>query len=83
MVVWSSVHSLADGTTGDSMDGFHLSDIATSKVRMLIAQCTLYDITKNVQATQMLLNLVCNDNMNFNDGTCCKSSDKPTSLQVT
>ena len=46
MVVWSSVHSLADGTTGDSMDGFHLSDIATSKVRMLIAQCTLYDMTK-------------------------------------
>ena len=34
------------------------------------------------QATQMLLNLVCNDNMNFNDGSCCKSSDKPTSLQV-
>ena len=32
------------------------------------------------QATQMLLNLVCNDNMNFNDGSCCKSSDKPTSL---
>ena len=30
----------------------------------------------------MLLNLVCNDNMNFNDGTCCKSSDRPTSLQA-
>ena len=25
---------------------------------------------------------VCNDNMNFNDGSCCKSSDKPTSLQT-
>ena len=34
------------------------------------------------KATQMLLNLVCNDNMNFNDGSCCKSSDKPTSLQI-
>ena len=34
------------------------------------------------KATQMLLNLVCNDNMNFNDGSCCKSSDKPTSLQM-
>ena len=34
------------------------------------------------QATQMLLNLLCNDNMNFNDGTCCKSSDHPTSLQI-
>ena len=22
------------------------------------------------------------DNMNFNDGSCCKSSDKPTSLQT-
>ena len=34
------------------------------------------------KATQMVLNLVCNDNMNFNDGSCCKSSDRPTSLQV-
>jgi len=34
------------------------------------------------KATQMILNLVCNDNMNFNDGSCCKSSDKPTSLQI-
>ena len=34
------------------------------------------------KATQMLLNLVCNDNMNFNDGSCCKSSDRPTSLQI-
>ena len=34
------------------------------------------------KATQMILNLVCNDNMNFNDGSCCKSSDRPTSLQV-
>ena len=28
------------------------------------------------KATQMVLNLVCNDNMNFNDGSCCKSSDR-------
>ena len=34
------------------------------------------------KATQMILNLVCNDNMNFNDGSCCKSSDQPTSLQI-
>ena len=27
------------------------------------------------KSTQMILNLVCNDNMNFNDGSCCKSSD--------
>ena len=30
----------------------------------------------------MILNLVCNDNMNFNDGSCCKSSDHRTSLQT-
>ena len=30
---------------------------------------------------QMLLNLHCNDNMNFNDGSCCKSSDVPSGLQ--
>jgi len=34
------------------------------------------------KATQMILNLVCNDNMNFNDGSCCKSSDHRTSLQT-
>ena len=31
---------------------------------------------------QMLLNLHCNDKMNFNDGTCCKSTDRVTSLQM-
>ena len=30
----------------------------------------------------MLLNLHCNDKMNFNDGTCCKSTDRVTSLQM-
>lgn len=30
----------------------------------------------------MMLNQHCNDNMNFNDGTCCKSSDNPTNLQI-
>ena len=34
------------------------------------------------QGTQMILNFHCNDNMNFNDGSCCKSSDKPTGLQI-
>eukprot|EP00095_Tigriopus_kingsejongensis_P006689 maker-scaffold25_size650667-snap-gene-1.20 protein:Tk06689 transcript:maker-scaffold25_size650667-snap-gene-1.20-mRNA-1 annotation:"conserved hypothetical protein" len=34
------------------------------------------------QAILMLLNLQCNDNMNFHDGSCCKSSDSPTSLQI-
>ena len=34
------------------------------------------------KASQMVLNLLCNDNMNFNDGSCCKSSDRPSSLQV-
>jgi len=34
------------------------------------------------KGTQMILNLVCNDNMNFNDGSCCKSSDHRTSLQT-
>ena len=34
------------------------------------------------KACQMVLNLLCNDNMNFNDGSCCKSSDRPSSLQV-
>ncbi|XP_023335374.1 N-acetylneuraminate 9-O-acetyltransferase [Eurytemora carolleeae] len=34
------------------------------------------------KANQMILNLVCNDNMNFNDGSCCKSSDHRTSLQT-
>ncbi len=34
------------------------------------------------QGTLMLLNSHCNDNMNFHDGTCCKSSNKPTNLQI-
>ena len=32
VTVWSSVHSLAEGSMGGSRDGFHMSDIATTKV---------------------------------------------------
>jgi len=31
--------------------------------------------------SQILLNLYCNDHMNFNDGTCCSSTEPYTSLQ--
>lgn len=31
---------------------------------------------------QILLNLYCNDNMNYNDGTCCSSPETYTTLQV-
>ncbi|TRY61460.1 hypothetical protein TCAL_03164 [Tigriopus californicus] len=34
------------------------------------------------QASLMLLNLHCNEKMNFQDGSCCKKSDSPTSLQM-
>lgn len=34
------------------------------------------------QTNLMLLNLHCNEKMNFQDGSCCKKSDSPTSLQV-
>ncbi|XP_063235873.1 N-acetylneuraminate 9-O-acetyltransferase isoform X2 [Bacillus rossius redtenbacheri] len=33
-------------------------------------------------AAQILLNLHCNDNMNFDDGTCCSSAEPYTALQV-
>ncbi|XP_046397120.1 N-acetylneuraminate 9-O-acetyltransferase [Ischnura elegans] len=32
--------------------------------------------------TQILLNMYCNDHMNFNDGTCCSSPEHYTTLQV-
>ncbi|XP_047110561.1 N-acetylneuraminate 9-O-acetyltransferase isoform X1 [Schistocerca piceifrons] len=32
--------------------------------------------------TQMLLNMYCNDHMNFNDGSCCSSAEPYTTLQV-
>ncbi|CAH1119727.1 unnamed protein product [Phaedon cochleariae] len=31
---------------------------------------------------QILLNMYCNDNMNFNDGTCCSSVETRTTLQI-
>lgn len=31
---------------------------------------------------QILLNMYCNDNMNYNDGTCCSSAETYTTLQV-
>lgn len=32
--------------------------------------------------TQILLNMYCNDYMNFNDGTCCSSTESHTTLQI-
>lgn len=32
--------------------------------------------------TQILLNMYCNDNMNFNDGSCCSSAEGYTTLQI-
>ena len=32
--------------------------------------------------TQILLNMYCNDYMNYNDGTCCWSAEPYTMLQV-
>ena len=31
---------------------------------------------------QILLNMYCNDNMNYNDGTCCSASENYTILQI-
>lgn len=31
---------------------------------------------------QILLNMYCNDNMNYNDGTCCSTSENYTVLQI-
>lgn len=31
---------------------------------------------------QILLNMYCNDYMNFNDGTCCSSTESYTTLQI-
>ena len=36
MTVWASVHSLAEGSMGGSRDGFHMSQIATSKVIIIM-----------------------------------------------
>ena len=35
-----------------------------------------------VQDVQILMNKYCNDHMNFNDGTCCSSSEPVTTLQI-
>lgn len=32
--------------------------------------------------TQILLNMFCNEDMNFNDGTCCSSMENYTTLQI-
>ncbi|RWS30776.1 hypothetical protein B4U80_10615 [Leptotrombidium deliense] len=33
-------------------------------------------------AVQMLLNMYCNDHMNYNDGTCCSDPESVTTIQV-
>jgi N-acetylneuraminate 9-O-acetyltransferase len=32
--------------------------------------------------TQILLNLYCNSNLDFNDGTCCKAAESVTLMQL-
>ncbi|KAF4524562.1 hypothetical protein B566_EDAN017447 [Ephemera danica] len=36
----------------------------------------------NKAAMEILLNMYCNDHMNYNDGTCCSSAEPATTLQV-
>lgn len=49
-----------------------------------IQKDTAIDLTNSrlINHTEILLNMYCNDNMNYNDGTCCSSSETYTTLQV-
>ena len=68
----------------------YLQKVTFSFTYLRLVEGTLEDMEDGFQisnlalskATQMILNLVCNDNMNFNDGSCCKSSDHRTTLQT-
>lgn len=40
------------------------------------------DHTAKKSGAQVLLNVYCNDHMNFQDGSCCTNAEQYTTLQV-
>ncbi|XP_027196338.1 N-acetylneuraminate (7)9-O-acetyltransferase [Dermatophagoides pteronyssinus] len=66
--VWSSARLVAQGFIGeDSING------SNDELRI--------DSHSLKFSIQILLNLYCNDHMNYNDGTCCSDPEKITAIQ--
>lgn len=81
IILWTSLSRHADDSIGAMSDGFHLPLVVLKQGILVRLFKYLKSDPKLEHDFQMLLNLHCNDNMNFNDGSCCKSSDVPTALQ--
>lgn len=87
IIIWSSLARHVDETLYMMSDGFHIPRIVLEQsiyVRYLIFFMLFFQNSNKFPIKsflQMLLNLHCNDNMNFNDGSCCKSYDVPSGLQ--
>ncbi|KFM77879.1 CAS1 domain-containing protein 1, partial [Stegodyphus mimosarum] len=73
-----------------AMDIFHHSKVLIWSSSRLVCQGLYQDqedglhMGKNAlnYAVQILLNMYCNDHMNYNDGTCCSSPEPVTVLQL-
>ncbi|KAK8395993.1 hypothetical protein O3P69_005223 [Scylla paramamosain] len=84
--------------TNDQLDLYNMAAMEVlydTKVRIwsssrLVAQGSIGGFTDGIHAgevavkydTQILMNLYCNDHLNFNDGTCCNSREAVTMTQI-
>lgn len=67
--VWSSARLVAQGFTDI------ITDTNTNDGLQIDSNSLKFSI-------QILLNLYCNDHMNYNDGTCCSDPEKATAIQL-
>jgi len=66
--IWSSARLVAQGYNSDS-DNENNDGLHMSPIALNYA-------------TQILLNMYCNDQMNYNDGTCCSDPESMTTIQM-
>lgn len=74
----------------EALDVLLYSDVYMWRSARLVAEGMISESPDGVSlaskplqhSVQILLNMYCNDYMNFNDGTCCSSAESCTTLQI-
>ncbi|KAL7743039.1 hypothetical protein ACLKA6_005786 [Drosophila palustris] len=87
---WKLINDDIDRLNNVARNVFHYTDvtvwesawqIANGLVDSSIAGYALNEHGQRLEV-QLLWNMYCNDQMNYNDGTCCSSAEQHTSLQI-
>ena len=84
--MWKSAQLVTEGVA-TAEDGLHLSAVTLKhhvqvKIICFNIQGLYLIIFCFIDYFQMLMNMYCNERMNFKDGTCCRSPESASTLQI-